>query len=378
MSDGPSTNSSRISPSKPKAGEPSSARNHSRSPDEDTERDGLLAPSFVDEKNSISSNEDCFRPTFKPMHGHERSKHTVRENASSKGGTSGPRDPGKRNASRRTPRGDPHRASGRKGQCIESGAARAGNEWHQKDRRQGRRLPEDAEKCSQSSSNDCLKDVEDQKIARTRDKKKLQHGPRRGAEHSIAKTDDGIDEQGNVAETEVDRTTDRKGTGDTDFKTNGRSMGEQDIRLNVQRSNEEYSDDDDDDGDSNGGGRELGKASIARDVERVESRSTQLAGHAATSGAMEGRCGTDDDKKSFRPGHGCVESTPLRTCSSDSENVETIELDVSVDRNCTSGDLADRQHSIGQVQRGMGGPVPEKELKRSNQDEERELDEAMR
>lgn len=363
MGDGTSTNSSRISPPKPEAGEPSSARNHSRLPDEDTESNGLVIPSIVDDKTNTSSSDECTRLTFKPVHGHERSKPTVRDNGSSIGGTSSPREPGRRNASRRTPRGDPHRALGTKGQCSDSGAARVGDERRKKDRRQECRLPEDAEKCSQSSSSDCVKDVEDQKIARAHDTKTSQSGRHRDAEHRITKKDGGIDEKESDAETEVNRTTGHKSTGGTDFENNGRSK--QDSGLNIQGTRDDDSNNDDDKGDSNGGDRGRGKRPISRGIERVEPRCTQPAGDAATSGAMEGECGTDDGKKSFRRDHDCVASTPVRTCSSDNENVETIELDEKT---------PDRKGPTRQAQQGTDGPALENELKRSNQDEERELD----
>ena len=364
MSDGPSTNSSRISPPKPEAGEPSSEGNGSRSPDEDTESDGLVTPSLVDGKTNItSSSEDCTRLTFKPAHGHERSTPAVQDNGSFKGATSGTREPGRRNASRRTLRGDPHPSLGSKGQCSGIGAARAGDEWRKKDRYQGRRSSEDAEKCSQSSSNGCVKDVEDQTIAREHGTKTSQHDRRRGAENRI---DNGIGEQANDGEKKVSRTTGRKGTSGTDFERKECSMGEQDVRLNIMRTHEDDSDDDDDDGGSNGGDRERGKASIPRDVERFEPRGTQSARDDATSGAVEGQCGIDDGKKSIRRDHDCVALTPLRTCPSDNENVETIELDEKI---------PDCKGPIGKVQQGMDGPELENELTRSNQDEEGGLDE---
>lgn len=362
MNDGPSTNSSRISPPKPEAGEPSSARNDSQSPGEDTESDGLVTSSFVDDKTDItSSSEDCTRLAVKPVHGHERSKPTVRDNRSFKGRTNGAREPGRRNAVRRTPPGDPHPALGKKSECIDVGAARPADEWRKKDRHHVRRSSEDDEMCSQSSSNGCVKEVEDQAIARARDTKKSQHDRRRGAEN---RTDNGIGEQANDAETKVSRTTGRNGTAGTDFESNECSMGEQDVRLNIHRTHKDGSDDDDDDDDdedSNGGDRERGKESTPRDVRRVEPRCTQPARDDATSGAMESQYGMEDDKKSIRRDHDCVVSTPLRICPLDNENVETIELDEKI---------PDCKGPIGQVQQGMDGPELENELKHSNQDEE--------
>lgn len=378
MSDGPSTISSRISPPKPEAGETSSARNHHRSLDEDIESDGLIVPqvtpALVDDKTNVS-NEDCTRPTFKPIHGHKRGKPTVRGNGSSKGGTTCPREPGRPSASRSTPRCDPHRALGRNGRCSDNGAARAGDDFHKKDHHQSRRPSGGGETCSHSSSNDFVKDVEGHETARARDNIKSQDGRRRDTETRIAKKDDGIDGQGSDAEMEVNRTTDRKGTGGTDFERNERSMGEQDSRLNFQRSHEDSSEDNDDNGNSNGGDRECGQVSSSREVERVEPRGTQPKGGAATSGETENQCGTDDGKKSFRSGHSCATSTPLKACSSDNENVETMELGESVDHKYGTGGIRDRNGTLGHVLQGINGLALENELKGSNQDEESELDE---